>query len=140
MGKLEAYVRRSWDGTLPCSALVSVTCGPLDGSLAGSSVHGMLQARTLKWIINSFCRGSSQPRDSTWVSCISCINRQILYPWSTRETVQDFLRKWRGELPCDSVVSLLGIYSNKPKTIPKEISTSLFVSTLLTRAKIWKQL
>ena len=27
----------------------------------------------------SYSRGSSQPRDQTWVSCISCIGRQVLY-------------------------------------------------------------
>ena len=35
----------------------------------GSSVHGILQARILKWVAIPFCRGSSQPRDSTWVVC-----------------------------------------------------------------------
>ena len=35
----------------------------------GSSVHGISQARTLKWVATSFSRGSSQPRDWTQVSC-----------------------------------------------------------------------
>ena len=34
----------------------------------GSSVHGILQARILEWVAISFSRGSSQPRDQTWVS------------------------------------------------------------------------
>ena len=29
----------------------------------GSSVHGILQARILEWVVSSFSRGSSQPRD-----------------------------------------------------------------------------
>ena len=33
----------------------------------GSSVHGILQARILKWVAIPFSRGSSQPRDQTWV-------------------------------------------------------------------------
>ena len=33
-------------------------------------VHGIFQARVLEWVAISFCRGSSQPRDRTWVSCI----------------------------------------------------------------------
>ena len=37
----------------------------------GSSVHRILQARILKWVAISFFRGSSPPRDQTWVSCIS---------------------------------------------------------------------
>ena len=32
-----------------------------------------------------FSRGSSPPRDQTQVSCVSCIGRQILYCWATRE-------------------------------------------------------
>jgi len=38
-------------------------CDPVDCSLPGSSVHGILQARILEWIAISFSRGSSQPRD-----------------------------------------------------------------------------
>ena len=44
---------------------------PMDCSLPGSSVHGILQARILKWVGIPFSRGSSQPRDQTQVSCIA---------------------------------------------------------------------
>ena len=46
-------------------------CDPLDCSPSGSSVHGISQARILEWVAFSFCRGSSQPRDQTGVSCIA---------------------------------------------------------------------
>ena len=36
-------------------------CDPMDCSLPGSSVHGILQARILEWIAIPTCRGSSQP-------------------------------------------------------------------------------
>ena len=36
-----------------------------------SSVHGILQARILEWVAISFSRGSSWPRDQTWVSLIA---------------------------------------------------------------------
>ena len=42
---------------------------PMDCSLPGSSVHGVLQAKILEWVAISFSRGSSQPRDRTQVSC-----------------------------------------------------------------------
>ena len=42
---------------------VRTLCDPMDCSLPGSSVHGMFQARVLKWVAISFSRGSSQPRD-----------------------------------------------------------------------------
>ena len=43
-------------------------CYPMDCSLPGSSVHGILQARILEWVAMSFSRGSSQPMDGTLVS------------------------------------------------------------------------
>ena len=36
---------------------------PMDCSLPGSSVHGILQARILEWVAMPSSRGSSQPRD-----------------------------------------------------------------------------
>ena len=45
-------------------------CNPMDCSLPGSLVHGILQARILKWVAISFSKGSSRPRDQTQVSCI----------------------------------------------------------------------
>ena len=48
-----------------------------------SSAHGISQERTLKWVGIYFSRESSRPRDQT---CVSCIDRQILYHWVTRET------------------------------------------------------
>ena len=46
-----------------------VLCNPVDCSPPVSSVHGILQARILEWVAIPFSRGSSQPRDQTWVSC-----------------------------------------------------------------------
>ena len=51
-------------------------CDPMDYSLQGSFVHGILQARILKWVDFPFSRGSSQPIDQTQVLS-HC--RQILY-------------------------------------------------------------
>ena len=42
-------------------------CDPVDCSLLGSSVHGILQARILESVTISFSRGSSRPRDQMWV-------------------------------------------------------------------------
>ena len=54
-------------------------CDPMECSLPGSSVHGILQARILEWVAIFSSRGSSQLRDGTHVSCISCIDSSILY-------------------------------------------------------------
>ena len=44
---------------------------PMDCSLPDSSVHGILQARILEWVVMPSSRGSSPPRDGTWVSCMT---------------------------------------------------------------------
>ena len=43
----------------------------MDCSPPGFSVHGIFQARRLEWLAILFSRGSSWPRDWTWVSCIT---------------------------------------------------------------------
>ena len=48
----------------------------------GSSVHGILQARILEWVMSP-SKGSSWPRDQTWISCIA----GGLYHWATREAL-----------------------------------------------------
>ena len=45
-------------------------CDPVDCSSPESSIHGILQTRIPEWVAIPFCRRSSWPRDSTWVSCI----------------------------------------------------------------------
>ena len=63
----------------------------------GSSVHGILQARILKWVTISSFRGSSPSRDRTQVSCTFCICRQILYHrWRQEEkgTTEDEMVGW----------------------------------------------
>ena len=59
-------------------------CDPMDCSLPRSSVHGIFQARVMEWVAISFSRGSSQPRDQTWVSCI--VGRRFTI-WATREDI-----------------------------------------------------
>ena len=50
-------------------------CDPMDYSLPGSSVYGILQARILECVAISSSRGSSQPRDQTHISYVSCIGK-----------------------------------------------------------------
>ena len=58
----------------------------MDCSPPGSSVHGFSQARILQWVAISFSRGSSQPRDRTWVSHTA--GRHFTF-WATREALKD---------------------------------------------------
>ena len=50
----------------------------MDCSPPGSSVHRIFQGSMLECVVISSSGGSSQPRARIWVSCISCIARQIL--------------------------------------------------------------
>ena len=54
-----------------CPAL----CNPMDYSSPDSSVQGILQARIQKWVAMPSSRGSSQPRDRTHVSYVTCIRQ-----------------------------------------------------------------
>ena len=63
-------------------AVMSDSCNPMDCSLPGCSVHGILQAKILEWVTFPFSRGSSQPRGQTQVSCIA---GKFFTIWATRE-------------------------------------------------------
>ena len=60
---------------IACACLVTKSCltlcNPMDYSPLGSSVRGVSQVRTLKWVAIYSSRGSSQPWDQICVSCIA---------------------------------------------------------------------
>ena len=77
--------------THSCSALIdSVDCSP-----PGSSVHGVSQARVLEWVAISFSRGSSPPRDQTWVPCTAYTQTStrvyILFPHRPLQSAEESL-------------------------------------------------
>ena len=64
----------------PCPTL----CDPMNCSLRGFSVHGILQAKIVQWIAIPFSRGSSSPRIKPWLP----ESQQILYRLSYREVLE----------------------------------------------------
>ena len=68
--------------TCVCTQSCLTVCNSTDCSTPGSSVHGIFQAKILEWVAISFFRGSSQPRDRTHNSCVSCISWWVLYQLS----------------------------------------------------------
>ena len=54
-------------------------CDPMDGSLPGSSVHGILQARIVEWVCHFLLQGIFQTQGSN-AGLLHC--RWILYPLS----------------------------------------------------------
>ena len=61
---------------------VALFATPWTAACQAPCVHGMHQGRRLEWVDISFSRGSSQPRDQTWVSCIA---GRFFAIWDTRE-------------------------------------------------------
>ena len=68
-------------------------CNPMGCSPPGSSAHGILQTRIPEWVAMPPSRGSSQPRDHTWVPCGSCIASRFF----TAETSGKPLHKYESE-------------------------------------------
>ena len=91
-------------------------CNPMDCSLPGSSVHGILQARVLEWVAIPFSTGSSQYRDQTRVSCTA---GRFFTIWAAREALSHFLNctlawrliwypcRWNAECPAVSCLLTL---------------------------------
>ena len=67
-----------------CSVTQSclILCNPMDCSPPGSSVKGISLARILEWVAFFSSRGSSQLRDQSLVSCISCIAGEFFSCWA----------------------------------------------------------
>ena len=72
------------EGVLKCKADMNLLCvcvliaqscptlwDPKDCSPQGCSVHGIFQARILEWVAIPSSKGSSQPKDWSWVSSIA---------------------------------------------------------------------
>ena len=70
-----------------CNVLVTQSCltlcDPMDCMLPGSSVHGILQARILEWVVIPFSRGIF-PTQGLKLGLPHC--RQILYHLSHQES------------------------------------------------------
>ena len=69
-----------------CMCSVAQSCltlrDAMDCNPPGSSVYGILQARKLEWVAIPFSRGSSLPRDWSWVSCTA---GRFFTVWAIRE-------------------------------------------------------
>ena len=63
-----------------CAQSCLILGNPMDCSLPGSPVHGILQARISEWDAIPFFRGSAWPRSWILISRISCIDRQGSLP------------------------------------------------------------
>ena len=89
-------------------------CHPMDYSLPGSSVQGILQTRILEWVAIPFSKGSSQPRDWTQVPCIA---GRFFTIWATREASPH-----RGRCKCPWQAQMCSWQKVEEYAIPKHDS------------------
>ena len=80
------------------------------------TVHGILQSRILEWVVFSFSRGTSQPRDQTKVSHIAARFFQLR----------------------DPIIPLLGIHTEETRR-ERDTCTPMFIAALFIIARTWKQ-
>ena len=66
-----------------CAQLCLTLCNPMDCSPPVSPIHGIFQARLLKWIAIFFFRRSSQSTDQTWVSHVASRLDHLSYQGSS---------------------------------------------------------
>ena len=78
----EHYFASLWNECKECSKWKSLSHVWLFAIPMDCTVHGILQARIVKWVAFYFSRGSSQPRDWTKVSHIA---GGFFTSWATRE-------------------------------------------------------
>ena len=107
-----------------------VLCGPVDYSLQGLSVQGILQARILEWIAVPSSKGSSQPRDWVHVSKSPALADRLFTASTTWEAYLLQLKKknyLRENLSLKknnpfNLQSYLLIYKNRKLTAKKHIA------------------
>ena len=97
---------------------------PMDCSPPDFSVRGILQTRILEWVAMPSSRGSSWPKGWRHGPCASCIGRQILSCWATREALvmpepllnydTDKMWLWRLSLSLDFPSSISPLQGTHP--------------------------
>ena len=100
---------------LPRSCLT--LCDPTDCSPPGSSVHRILQARTLELVAISSSRGSSRPRDQTRIFCIGSRFFTTEPPEKPNETVYKSLT--------NSIQKPYKQYTKALQTVYKSLTNSI---------------
>ena len=75
----------------------------MDWNLPCSIVYGIFQVAILEHVAISSSRGSSWHRDQTYVSCVSCIGRWVLYNYVTWETPYKKRMKWSRSVVSNSL-------------------------------------
>ena len=103
-------------------------CNPVDCSLPGSSIRGILQARILEWVAFPFFRGSSRPKDWTQVSCTK---GRFFTIWATREAHHLTLPNYKYNLFITRKKGVSGFWSTLSRCYHKFILFSHLIYHIL---------
>ena len=94
----------------PSVRLYPTLLDTMDCSPSGSSVHGILQARTLEWVAMPSSRGSFWPRNWTHVSCLSWIAGGFFIHWAIWEDQRVQMPKQKKKISLDLSETQLNNY------------------------------
>ena len=108
-----------------------ILCDPIDCRLPGCSVHGILQARRLKWVAISSFRGSSRLRDWTRIPYVSYIDRQIIDYWATWESNRGLGWAITGFVKC---ISSLTFYKDSVPVCKRNFAVNTCITNHLDSA------
>ena len=105
--------------------LCPTLCDPMDGSLPGSSIHGIFQARVLEWVAISFSRGTFLTQGSN-PGLPHC--RQTLYSLKHQGGLDSLLKSRNITLPAKfhlvkAMVFPVVKYGCESWTIKRKLST-----------------
>ena len=119
------------------ATLLDTQYDPMDCSLP-DSVQEILQARILEQIAIPFPRGSSPPRDQTWVSCIA---GRFFTIRATEEWLQIlcYPTYWEGDpssLPLKSGLALVTCVAHR--TCHPELKMPCSISSGLLECSLWE--
>ena len=89
-----------------------ILCKPMDCSPPGSSVHGILQERILKWVAIPSSRESSRFRNQTCISCDSCIASRFF-------TIGPPVTPWHRTIYCSFLKETSHAWSKRPVYLDK---------------------
>ena len=83
-------------------SVMSKFCKPMDCSPLGSSVHRILQARILEWVVIPFSRGSSPPRDWTGSSSLQAdsLSSFFVVLWAISKAISWYMQHFAYESVC----------------------------------------
>ena len=108
--------------------LCPTLCDPMDCSPPGSSVHGIVQARTLEWVATPFSRGSSHVSNSVLLHC-----RHILYHLEPPG-------KPIWKLSYNPKIPILDVHPEETKPyVHTKTCTQIPTVALFTNAKKWRK-